>query len=995
MVSLHLASLRGRSREARASLENADFTACDRPLLWYAPLAAETRHRCEVRRAGRAAVGGLCTVILLSLAATAARAQGMMLLEGTTRSTDGAPLAGVQVTAVDVDTDVRRMTVTTESGRFRLLGLDPGHYTVTVRRVGYSPARQRVHLVVGQSARISFVIEPQPVTLDAVHVEAESPAAELRRSSVSFPVLEQEIRELPFNSRNVMELAAVAPGIRAFRALPRPQGRSVTALPSAGAFPEGGFTNLYVDGVSMKALYDGGIVGMPQTGSPFPADALREFRILLNPYDPEFSHAGVYLIDAVTHRGTNEMRGSTFGFFQNAGMVSTTAFQRDAPGFRRPDYSRQKAGMHLRGPILRSRLFYAATYELSNTRDYIHVAPGRPGDFADVWDEFAGAFPAPNRNHTGLLRMTYTPGERHALDAIMSLRYLSGITFFGETNAHTTAAAQDYAVHTSNLRHRWTPSSRFANEVSLQLVNWAHDERALTSAPARMYPSLVLGRPTSGDRIRERHVRVVSRGSYGLGEWHGTHLLRTGIELARVRSRGRLPLFDQGALEFATDTSSLPRRAMLGMGVNDPHTTRDGGGWVVGWTGAIHVGDEWQPTPRLTVNAGLRYDVELNTLNNSFAVPWASDPELIALPELERFLNTGDRKNDLDNVSPRAAFVWDASGDGRTFLRGGFGIMYDRVPRFAAFQERLRSTWRVYAFEHPGTTDVEALRQRVMAGDAGARPVLVLLPRRMETPFTRQWSIGAGRRVSSALNLNIDLVHQEVRDLFARLNLNWVDRSDGPPRPVLTRQYGPIVAWDSFARARYRALLAQLAYQGPGESRASLAYTLASARSDWDMWPDEVPVAFRDDFYRMQRTSGDERHRIVLSGIRPLPFGFSGSSIITVASPRPYKATDGRDLNGNGALFDDWLDGRRFVTPASRWRHWYRVIDVRLTRHLSLPGSSTLALSAEAFNLLNTQNYASYSGTRSDEHGQELASFGTPSAIFATRQYQIGARVDF
>ena len=84
-----------------------------------------------------------------------------------------------------------------------------------------------------------------------------------------------------------------------------------------------------------------------------------------------------------------------------------------------------------------------------------------------------------------------------------------------------------------------------------------------------------------------------------------------------------------------------------------------------------------------------------------------------------------------------------------------------------------------------------------------------------------------------------------------------------------------------------------------------------------------MPAAFSDDFYRLQRTSGDERHRFVLSGASALPGGFTASTVVTVASPRPYNAFVGQDLNRNGFLRDDWLGDRRYLTPDNAWRNWY------------------------------------------------------------------------
>src|SRR5207253_279656 len=124
----------------------------------------------------------------------------------------------------------------------------------------------------------------------------------------------------------------------------------------------------------------------------------------------------------------------------------------------------------------------------------------------------------------------------------------------------------------------------------------------------------------------------------------------------------------------------------------------------------------------LQLTLGLRYDAEINTLDNDFTVPWATDATLQAISQLRDFLNTGHRKNDLNNLGPRVAFSWDVFDDQRTFLRGGAGIMYDRITTFMAFNEKVSAGWRTYDFSNPGTTDPDSLRRLVAAGGGTVRP---------------------------------------------------------------------------------------------------------------------------------------------------------------------------------------------------------------------------------------------------------------------------------
>ena len=478
-------------------------------------------------------------VILLVLVGTAspsaARSQAIITLDGLVRG-EGGGIGDAHVVAVDSLTNERRSAMTNERGFFRILDLSPGDYAVSVRAIGYAPATQTIHVVVGERAQIEIVLDRSPVTLETVNVrEQRAPATEITRLSVSTAVTDHEIQHLPLLSRNVMELAAVAPGIRALRPV---AGRS---LPSAGALRDERGINLYLDGVELKNMTTGNLVGSPQSGSPLPADGLQEFRVFLNPYDAEYTRGAAYVISAVTHRGTNQRHGSAFGFFQNASLVSVTAFQRRIPNYQRPDFSRGMAGFTLRGPVVRDRLFYAASYELSRTEDFIAVIPGRPASNPAVWDQYAGIFKAPNRNHTGVLRLTYSPNEGNEFDAIGSSRYMTGESGFGGSEAHESGVRQRYVVNTAKLRHRWLPSSQLASELSLQLVDWSHADRPLVAGPVLRYPTLGIGRGNSHNEVDETRVHVTERVTYSAGSGPGSHLLKGGVEVARVTAKQFAP----------------------------------------------------------------------------------------------------------------------------------------------------------------------------------------------------------------------------------------------------------------------------------------------------------------------------------------------------------------------------------------------------------------------------------------------------------------------
>ena len=925
----------------------------------------------------RLTVAALCTGAF----AAPMRAQNTVILEGSVRSAAG-PVPGAQVTVVNAATRETSRVTTRANGDFRVLGLFTGQYAVTVRSIGYKPNRQLVQLGIGQRAHLDFTLEQGAAELEAQTVVGERvKQVEVQRLSVSAPVMQQEIENLPLNSRGVMNLAGIAPGIKTYA----PQ--SGRTLPSGGAAPDLRFFNVYMDGVEMKSLYNGNIVGLGQTGSPLPQEALDQFRVYVNPYDAEYTRAGSYVISAESKRGTNEFQGSAFGFFQNKNFIARNAFQAAVPNF-----GRTQAGFNVRGPVQRDRLFYALSYELTSTNFYLDVNPT-----SGPWTQYQGSFLAPNRNHTLYSRLTLVQSPSVTYDAMLSARFLKGEGNFGARVSKDGGISQDYKIYTGQLRQRYlAPGGNFVNEASLQLVNWNHNELPLVPGPQRTYPGIVFG--TSGFPLilKETHLRLVDRATWN-AQAAGSHVVKAGVELSRIAASQSFPNNKDGSFNFLTDTSTLPNTASIAVGFTDPNGVSDADAAATGVTTGVYLNDEWRMNENFTLSLGLRHDAEFNTMNNKYTVPWASDPVLQGIPELANYLNRGDRKNQLGNVSPRVSFAWDPTGRNQTFIRGGFGIIYDRVTSFIGFQERKNSTWRTYNFTNPGTTDPAVLRARVIAGQSGS-PAPILIKHDMKTPHSRQMSLGVGHQFTSELGLNLDYVRQHMDNLYVQRNPNYLDKTVTPNRRRLTSAYGDIVLWDDIGQSDYSAVLLQGTWQR-NRTRVNLAYTLGWYEGDFDTAA--LPNYAYPFLFSRQATTGDERHRVVLSEVSPIPFGFMLSSIATFASPRPYITIDGRDINLDNVTTDDYIGGTvsstgiRTTRPANAWENWYRTVDLRLARPLFDRDGRKVSVSAEVFNIFNWNNNLSYGGTQFTAAGAPVPSFGVPTGAYAARQAQVGMRLDW
>ena len=912
----------------------------------------------------------LAAVVLVRASSLAAQATTGSV-EGTVATTVGGSLAA-QVDVRDQSTGAVRRAATDRRGRYRVLALGPGLYDVTARALGFAPqALTSVAVVLGERTTLDFTLAPGPTEL-APAVVVATRRADIARTDVATAVTSEQITVLPLNSRNVLDVAVVAPGVRSYATK---GGRS---LPAAGPLSAPRFINLYVDGVEWKGIATGNLVGTPQTGSLFPQDAIRELRVLLNPYDVEFSRGASWVISAVTQQGGNELHGSLFDFGQNRGLIAKGSFQAE-----KPDYRRQQMGGTLRGPLVKNHLFFAASYEGQSTDNFITVVPGLPPENPTLWDQYAGTFRAPTLNHMGTLRLT-APLGRHSLDATWVGRALSTETAFGiRPNGvmlgHDAAVVGRYRVASASLRDTYA-NGGLVNELTAHVLTNASNESPLVPGRTLQYPSLQRGVAAYPTIVSERHVGVSNKSTYTLDGLGGQHLIKAGLELTSIHGTGFQPSSADGFFKFAKDTSTLPQTARIGIGYSDPSSTADARWSAHRWLTGAWLQDQFQPSESLTLSAGVRYEAEIGGLDQGEHEPWASDTTLRRVVG-DRYLNDGDRKNDLNNFAPRVAATWNIGGDGRTFLRAGYGIMYERIPAFGAFAERTGWQWRVYSFTRPGTTDPAELRRQVLAGGGASAPNLVLLPDRLETPSSRQWSFGVGRRLSEHAALNVDYLDQHLRDVYVTVKVNTANQVGARS---LTSRYGDITLWGSFGDATYRGVLTSLTFDNAA-AHLTVAYTLSWSRSEFGLamnsdYPDSAD-------YGMQRSEADERHRVVLSGATQFPLGLQFSGIMVIASPRPFLVIAGTDVNGNGNPADDWPSGQRTAYRGG-WKNCYRTLDLRLTKSIHA-AQGALAITADVFNALNTSNHSEYQGT------ENLLQYGQPIGDYARREAQLGVRYSF
>jgi hypothetical protein len=910
----------------------------------------------------------LLLAVLLVCAAPLLGGQGLdVSLDGAVRGDDGAALAQAELAVVSHGTGAVRRVRVDARGRYFIVALSPGAYDITAYALGYRPVRSAgVMVVVGERAHVDFTLARGAADLAPIVVMADR-RSDIRHADISTAVLPDDIRDLPLNARNVLDVAIAAPGVRT-------HASSGGGVPQAGPSDAGRFGNVYLDGIELKSLGQANLVGMPASGSIVSQEAIEEFRIMLDPYDVEWGHAAAWVVSAVTRQGSNDLHGSLFAFGQNRDLVATRSFTSE-----KPRYARGQLGATIRGPLIRDRLFFAVTVERQRSDNFITVVPGRPAAAPDRWSAYAGAYPAPVRNDMATLRLTAPLGS-HVFDLSSSGRELTNTSGFGVRSgtvvlAQEAGTAARYTVTATRLRDSWV-AGRFANEFAVELLTNRSDERPLRPGPAYRYVGVQLGISTLPTQAYERHLGVTEKAALAFDALGMSHVVKLGGGAQRTHGIGFQPVNRDGLFVFATDTSTRPAQGTIGVGYYDTTGTSDARSTNDGWLLDAYAQDQLHPFDQLTLTIGLRWDADLNTLNQGIALPFASDTTLQRVVG-DRYLNDGDRRNTLDNFAPRVSAVWDVGKRDRTFVRAGYGISYDRIPVYGAFWEQVFWRWRSYVIQTPGTTNPDSLRAMI----GSSAPSLHLLPDRIATPYTRQWSIGIGHRLGDGVTFNADYIDQRLRHVYVTVRRNVAPT--GGQRPLTTR-YGDLFLWGDFGAGTYRGLLTSLTVDRQ-RSRLNVAYTLSSAKSNFNLvstndFPDSSD-------YRMQRSLADERHRIVVTEAASLPWGVSVAAIGVLASPHPYLITIGSDGNRNGVLNDDWPNGMRTARNGGS-NNWYRDLDLRLEKRIHV-SDGVLTMLGEVFNLFNVGNHSDYQGV------QRNLGYGKAISDYPRRQAQLGVRYSF
>jgi outer membrane receptor protein involved in Fe transport len=621
----------------------------------------------------------LVVLCFLLTAATAMAQTTISTIEGTIKDARGCVVRGGEVMVMSLSVGIERTATSDANGYYRVTALPAGNYSITISHSGFATRTfDNVELTLNRTLALDIPLEVGAVQ-EQVDIVENAQLLNPTSASTGSTITPQQIKEMPTNGRNYLDLMQLVPGVVINR---QANVGSDNATPVLGE--RSGNNNFLIDGQPNKDTVVGG------AASQFNQETIAEFQVLTAGFRAEFGQASGAIVNVITKSGGNDLHGLASLFFRNNVFDSSNSLdvnQTEAPFLQRWDYS-----LALGGPIIKDKVFFFGSAERIRENRELNFVP--PPGTPQIALDFERSFDNPSRTFDtrGFFKFDEQLA-RHSLS--QSVSYTNGnVSEFlplsnaldlpsrrNDTGARHLLFAFSDTILAGDHSNPWVLTLRGGYRGDTSETRPAHPEAGVgttfqmfssnnTGGLFGNLGSFGFGNPTSKTALDQKYTSLSANANKLLGD----HNLKFGWNFLRTRVDGiesqilNLQLF-----------ATVPDFIALGP-INSGFFTVTTAGGLTPEANEIHLRnnynaffaqDDWKFLPNLTLNVGVRwdYDSEFKTKQN---------------------------------ISPRLGFAWAATS--KTVVRGHFGLFYDQfrlslvqdVPAFGGADRRV-----VQPFSYP------------------------------------------------------------------------------------------------------------------------------------------------------------------------------------------------------------------------------------------------------------------------------------------------------
>jgi hypothetical protein len=944
----------------------------------------------------------LVPLILVALAVPAAAQQATAHVAGRVTDEQGGALPGVAITFTNEESGAFREVMSGPDGSYSAPQMRPGRYRMTAKLQNFNTfERGGLILQIGETLTVDASLKLGSLQ-ETVTVSAESPLIDTTSAKVGGNIGTDDLSELPAMNRNYFATVALVPGIQFS---PSNQMGNDTIVASGQTSQN----NL----VTIDGGYDSDDALGTSSGAQVrtPLEAIQEFQVVTSMYDAEFGRASGAVVNATTKSGTNEFKGVIFGYSAPNALTAADYFVNQS-GQAKPTTTKREYGGVLGGPIIRNKAHFFTSFERQvDNPNRTRVFATRPDmnfsiaeDRTD-WNTFFRFDNQINSKHTWGVRWLredspqwFTVPTRATLHTLQDETDLDQMALGSLTSVLSNTRVNTFRL-ARTWEHWWHGNECFRAQGSLTPPEgFARGQEGVgdqsACPPQLSRPSLLEQASTEAQGPWDSNYMLEDTYSWFMPTKHGDHDWKFGVRYNYTELRRVSQINENGTFTFSTDAPfdpanprTYPERFSIRTG---PYNE-----FIKNHTYEMFAQDKWRVTPGTTLSLGIRYDLELIPLDET-GNPLFKDPNAFPV--------------DKNNVSPRIGFTHSLDASGKSLIRGGYGVFYNRsilgfvddTIEFGKFTSSNNVQFPSNAAD-PGpaagrlptnpylvngpTVNRALLNQAFPPGVAVKNQGVVVFdsPDRTQ-PYAHQFTVGYVREIPGGVAVHADYVRMMNRDMFLSKNINPAVRVDTTRTGALTRQDAFGILGEPYTQqvwlientgwSDYDALNLALEKRYSHNWSGRISYSLSKSRGTAENQADRDTFSYLTDqnYDLWTGPSSVDRRHILSIGARaevPKTHGANVSTTIRYMSGAPFTIYNSAvDVNRNGELDDPVPAGTYSGTdPATSMQNVafdgkrngargpdYFQADVRAGWHFQVQQHKTMEVFLDIFNITNRAN---------------------------------------